>query len=163
MCSALIGFHVFTGCDSVSSFMERPVCTDVNQARLHLFKLDVRSETGMPPNQDALQKHILRANYQAAIHKACMEQYPEIPPPVNHGWKLVDNNLVIDWMDRPPAPDSILEFVQCGCKKSKCQQRNCSCVQNGLPCTDLCHCSNCENKFVSDEMEDEVDTDEEVI
>ncbi|XP_071822275.1 uncharacterized protein [Apostichopus japonicus] len=210
ICSALIGFHVFTGCDSVSSFYgkgkvkclkvlkSRPefcntfsslgetfdvpnelsktlqsfvcclygqtACTDVNQARLNLFRLDVRCETGMPPTQDALQKHILRANYQTAIHKLCFEQFPEVPPPISHGWKVVDDNLDIDWMDCPPAPDSVLEFVQCGCKKSKCRQRICSCVQNGLPCTDLCHCSDCDNKFAYNEVEEEeVDSDEEVI
>ncbi|KAJ8048480.1 hypothetical protein HOLleu_00812 [Holothuria leucospilota] len=34
-----------------------------------------------------------------------------------YGWVMSENELSIDWMDLPPAPSSILEYVQCSCKK----------------------------------------------
>lgn len=137
------------------------VCTDVSDARLNLFKLNGRCATSLPPNADSLEKHTLRANYQAAIHKRCLEQLAEIPSPAGHGWKIVNDQLVIDWMDLPPAPKSIAECVQCACKKSKCQQGSCSCIQNALPCTDLCKCVNCENVSLLPEDSTEVDSEDE--
>ena len=45
-------------------------------------------------------------------------------------------------MNEPkPAPDSLLEFLACGCKKSGCQNNRCVCVSKGLNYTDLCDCS----------------------
>ncbi|KAJ8039233.1 hypothetical protein HOLleu_16883 [Holothuria leucospilota] len=116
----------------------------------------------MPPNADSLDKHILRANYQAAIHKRSLEQLPEIPSPVGHGWNIVNDQLIIDWMDLPPAPaKSILECVQCSCKKSKCQRGSCSCIQKALPCTDLSQRVNCENVSLQQEVSSELDSDDE--
>jgi hypothetical protein len=48
-------------------------------------------------------------------------------------------------MRQKPAPDSLLEFLACGCKKSKCQNNMRICVANGLNCTDLCNCNTCAN------------------
>ena len=36
--------------------------------------------------------------------------------------------MAIDWMTIPAAPDSVLEFVNCQCKKG-CDSRRCSCVK----------------------------------
>ena len=84
-------------------------------------------ETAMPPNKDALSKHIQRANYQAAIYKRVCEQFPEVPSTHDRGWKVEDGDISVHWMDLPPAPDSVLEFVHCSCKKSKCSQGKGSC------------------------------------
>eukprot|EP00795_Rhopilema_esculentum_P008785 gene8785-14815_t len=57
-----------------------------------------------------------------------------------------------------PAPQSVLELIKCGCK-GRCKGReNCSCLKNGLSCTELCKCADCENikDFAADE---ETDTD----
>jgi hypothetical protein len=51
----------------------------------------------------------------------------------------------VKWMSQKPAPDSILEFSLCGCKKSGCKNNMCSCVANGLKCTDICGCTQCLN------------------
>ncbi|KAJ8030340.1 hypothetical protein HOLleu_26725 [Holothuria leucospilota] len=138
----------------VCSLYGQSVCQNGNEARYNIFKLNARSESAMPPNQDALRKHILRANYQAAIHKACLKQFPDVPSPIGHGWVISENELSIDWMDLPPAPSGILEYVQCSCKKSKCRQRTCSCTQSGLPCTDLCKCKDCDNAVEVNEIDD---------
>ena len=60
------------------------------------------------------------------------------------------------------APDSVLEFLSCGCSKS-CDTNRCTCRANELKCTDLCKLKDCSN--ISTEVLDEFngscsDTDE---
>ena len=47
-------------------------------------------------------------------------------------------------MDLLPAPDDILENVECSCK-SGCSTNRCSCFKGILSCTSLCKCSGCTN------------------
>ena len=47
-------------------------------------------------------------------------------------------------MDFTPAPDEILENVECSCKKG-CASNRCSCVKANLSCTSLCKCLDCSN------------------
>lgn len=188
---ALVGYHCFTGCDSVSAFkgkgkfkgykimldneeyqdlfcsmgkdwgleaidmetVERFVCElygnsklkSVNDARYEIFRGSYKTDTTLPPNLDSLIHHTKRANYQAAIHRRCLETNIGAPNPVGNGWKMEDNNLTILWNSQPIAPDSILKSVSCSCKKTKCIQRNCSCLEAKIKCSELCHCINCEN------------------
>ena len=72
-----------------------------------------------------------------------------------------------------PAPDAVLYLVKCGCGKDKCGNNRCGCRRAGLPCTDLCSCSNneteeacdnvdiIENDSCDDETSDEQDNDSE--
>ena len=66
-------------------------------------------------------------------------------------------------MSQKPAPDSLLEFLACGCKKSGCQNNSCLCVTNGLSCTDLCDCSTCTNTTPDeDDVNTRFELDEEI-
>ena len=65
--------------------------------------------------------------------------------PVEHGSTDVDGSLAVQWEHLKPDPDSILEFVSCSYKKSKCATNHCICAPVNLPCTDLCDCTNCKN------------------
>lgn len=75
------------------------------------------------------------------------------------------NDLVIDWMDLAPAPDSVLELAFCKCKKSKCilgkADEQCR-VNRGLVCTDLYQCNKCDNMELhpNEGLEDEEVGDE---
>jgi hypothetical protein len=61
-------------------------------------------------------------------------------------------------MTRPSAPDSLLEYVQCNCKKG-CKTSRCSCLKSGLRCTDICGCDDCQNSQRADPNEsDEEDS-----
>ncbi|KAM3598908.1 uncharacterized protein V6R79_024083 [Siganus canaliculatus] len=56
-------------------------CGDVNNARVKLFNSGKCSGRDLPPTKDCLQKHIQRANYQAAVHRRSLECKPDIPAP----------------------------------------------------------------------------------
>ena len=151
----------------VCSLYVQKDCSEVNEARYFLFSTANREENTMPPNKDSLLKHIQCANFQSAIYKHSL-QCPDIPSPVDYGWKLhdneLDNKLEIDWMNM--QPESILEHSTCTCKKSKCEvghgSNNC-CVFWGIPCTELCTCKNCCNiNYCDDEEDEHTDLDEEL-
>ena len=85
----------------------------------------------------------------------------DIPPPGCHGWRIVDGELKIVWMTSPPAPDSILEFIHCGCKTG-CETQRCSCKKAMMRCTDICTCAGCMNAEFDDEQSDEEKEEEEL-
>ena len=73
-------------------------CSEVNEAKHNLFLLAAKAEASTPPTSDSLQKHALRSNYQAAIQTRCLEQFPVIPRPDGHGWKVSkDTGLQVVW------------------------------------------------------------------
>lgn len=56
---------------------------------------------------------------------------------------------LLDW--------TVMELVCCGYKGS-CQTRRCSCVSNGLPCTEACTCQdNCVNSVTEEQIENDYD------
>lgn len=138
--------------DNITTLLEQYVCclygqqdaTDVNNARYRMFKLGKVTEESLPPNSDSLQQHILRVNFESYIRKHSTIPIVAAPSPVGYGWKLESDELAITWGTLEPAPDSILEYVSCKCKKG-CQTRRCSCHKAKLKCTELCQCNSCEN------------------
>ena len=58
-------------------------------------------------------------------------------------------------MCEKPAPDAVLEFVSCCCKKNGCKTGACNCVSLELVCTDACGCTSCENSSSEDTETDE--------
>ena len=138
---------------------------EVNKLRYEMFrsrKGDISSGL-LPPCEDALRQHTNRANYQAAIWRRSLDSSPQIPSPTDgHGWNLIDGELGICWLTRPPAPDVVLELMACKCPR-RCDE-TCPCVMNGLSCTPACRLQDCtnmqdENEVQSDDMEDS-DSDE---
>lgn len=112
----------------------------VNESRYQLFtKLQNVDPHMLLPSKNALTLHILRANYQAGIWRRTLCPDPTIPDPVGNGWTRRGEKLEVLWIDNLPAPQAILQLVTCGCK-SVCDTRRCTCLKNGLPCTDACKC-----------------------
>ena len=64
----------------------------------------------LPPCQQALRKHILRANYQALIWRKADIAYPDIPHPSGHGWNLSEDILSIDWCE-VPVPQQLVDIL----------------------------------------------------
>ena len=106
--------------EEVDTKLERSVCQlhgkasrDVNDQRYKLFCSKGLQSQQLSPTIDAIRKHIRRANYQTAIWKRSLESHPEIPSFAENGWKIVNEQLKIDWNDLPLAPDALLELLSC--------------------------------------------------
>lgn len=120
-------------------------CDSVDAARYNWFRLGCKSEVSLPPNKDSLMLHIRRANYQACIFRRSLCQKMNMPPPTEHGWAEDNRELSITWSTLPPAPENILAYAHCSCKKSACNSDRCSCRRAEVSCTELCGCTDCGN------------------
>ncbi|XP_068232399.1 uncharacterized protein [Palaemon carinicauda] len=129
-------------------YVIRSEICDVNVMRYELFRVkDGHVESAqLPPCKDCLYLHAARANYQAAIWYRALKADPKVPSPLEcKGWSLGDDGeLLINWMTGAAAPNVVLEFLFCKCKKS-CKLPSCQCIVNGLPCTQACILQDCEN------------------
>ena len=127
--------------------------TDVNLLRYQLFctrRGEVESSQ-LPPCQDCLFMHSVRANYQAAIWRRSLQTQPSVPSPKHHGWTTNDEGqLDIQWMRGSPAPDAVLQLLSCKCVRS-CKLPECTCLNNGLKCTNLCKLQTCANQCSEEE------------
>ena len=124
----------------------KKMMTSVNDVRCCLFCLGSYSDECLPPTYNCLMKHIQPASYQAFIWKKCLLARILPPSPVGNGWVVLEGHLTIKWMDSNFAPDHLLEFANCGCKKG-CSTQRCSYVKADLRCSDMCKCVNCVNNL----------------
>lgn len=139
----------------------------VNELRYQLFcaKRGEAESSQLPPCRDCLYLHAQRANFQAAIWRRCLQAKPSVPSPTEHGWTEDDGNLAILWMRSAPAPEVVLELLACKCSRV-CKLPSCTCLGNGLVCTDMCKLQTCTNQAAVQEQEDpepdlEPDSDDE--
>lgn len=116
---------------------------NVNTARKQLFckKKNVAvTMHDIPPTQDALRQHLLRAVYQGGfVWAQALVPMQTLPEPSDWGWLLVENQWEPRWMTLPELVKSCPELVRCGCKMG-CSTKRCKCVKADLPCTSLCGC-----------------------
>lgn len=156
--------------DELFSVLQHFVCliyapstktTSVNQLRHALFfakRGEVESSL-LPPCEDSLMKHVMRANYQALVWRRSMESNPSVPNPVGHGWSRGDDGvLTIDWLKGKPAPDAVMELIACQCQRT-CKAGSCACIDNGLKCTTICRLQHCSNQQVDDDAEAVLEVD----
>ena len=104
------------------------------------------------------QKLMMSTNYPIGLH--CRQ----VPSPVRQGWVEEDGNLSIKWMSGEPAPAVLLEFLSCSCGRS-CKLPTCTCLANGLKCTDMCRLRDCNNRaededILDDECSNDVEDDD---
>ena len=131
--------------------------TDINRARYKLFtnRTKLPEPQKLPPTKDALILHLKRVNFQTPEWKSALVAQTEYRDPAENGWKrTAENTLKIQWTEKEPALESLLVFVSCSCKNSKCATRACRCRKVQLHCSDLCDCLNCDNR--ADDVESEV-------
>ena len=146
--------------------------TEVNKLRYQLFcaKRGEVESSQLPPCEDCLFMHTLRANYQAAIWRRSLQNKPIVPECKGLGWTTdEDGRLSVDWMRGSPAPDAVLQMLSCKCVRS-CKLPDCTCLSNGLKCTDMCRLHTCTNQTREEDSEvtlidcsdyDDYDDDEE--
>ena len=146
----------FVGCTNQRH--QRHVKT-VKALRWSLFKKNQAESDRLPPTQAALHQAILRVHYQLLVWNNDHVANPVLPSPEGYGWQDEDGKLVPVMTKLPPAPEEIIQLVQCKCAKSRCSNNRCQCQKAGLVSTDICLCSeDCQNKYA--ESDDEYDEDE---
>uniref|UniRef100_UPI00358F38F6 uncharacterized protein n=1 Tax=Myxine glutinosa TaxID=7769 RepID=UPI00358F38F6 len=134
----------------------------VNEMRYQLFRIKNGNvdSSQLPPCMDSLKMHAVMANYQAAIWQRSLTGKPSIQSPVDsNGWPLDDEGqLIVNWTTGPIAPDAVLGFLSCKCKRI-CQLPSCQCMVNGLKCADACRLETCDNMKDDDVNDDFIDLD----
>ena len=92
-------------------------CSDVDLLRYQILKGGKFGGEYMPPNSDSLELLLQCSCYQCYLWRHAMMPTVNAPAISNHGWKVEDGRVSIQWMNLAPAPDSILAFVTCSCKE----------------------------------------------
>ena len=108
----------------VAEFYGIRSCTGINDARYQRFcaKGKAPEPQQLPPTEDELFLHCQRATNVTHICKSTLSPNVDATDPVGHGWcKVGTETLEIKWMNQKPAPDALLEFLSCECKKSECR------------------------------------------
>ena len=67
----------------------------INDLRYRLFCTSQRMVSNLPPTEDVLYQHALRACYQTYIWRRSVVAQPFIPPPTEHGWAVSEDSIYI--------------------------------------------------------------------
>ena len=59
------------------------------------------------------------------LEKSYICPLPKVPFPDGHGRKIAEGETILKWLNSKPAPEKILEFVSCSCKKSCLNEDSC--------------------------------------
>ena len=112
---------------------------EVNKCRRYLFTKGRQLES-LPPTQDALFQHVLRAVYQGSfVWGQATIAMQILPKPTDWGWKMIQDEFAPMWGNLPPIAKALRELTTCGCVT--CIANRCSCMKVDLPCTELCKCN----------------------
>ena len=80
-----------------------PSISEINEERFTLFCKSKNIQCHqLPPTKDALQKRILRRNFQAAVWKAPVSRYSVYHKQKKHGW-VIEKRYVVRLLDGPAA------------------------------------------------------------
>ena len=117
--------------------------TTMNKLRYKLFagKKSTPKVKTLPPTDEALEAHILRAHLQVMIWKSADRNHPPAVDINKFGWTIVDGlPEPVVGVDEV-APAFLLSVVACSCASDKpCSRGNCSCRSSGVSCTQYCRC-----------------------
>ncbi|XP_033125055.1 jerky protein homolog [Anneissia japonica] len=58
------------------------------------------------------------------------------------------------WRLMPNRSHNLMEIIKCGCKTG-CNQGRCQCNKMNMKCSDLCQCTNCQNRDDKDTMNED--------
>ena len=113
----------------------------------------------LPPCEDSLLMHAQLTNYPAAFWRCSLQCTPTCH--ILSWVDLSDEQLENHWNSGLPAPLAVglpaLELLFCKCVRAW-KLPDCTCLANGLKCTDLCKLKRCENQKL-DEEEHALDMD----
>lgn len=111
----------------------------LNELRYFLFCQNRKQKNELlPPTSDSLLQNLKRVKYQTFVLRKALTAIQHLPQPESNGWVREDSSLKPVYMSKEPASSSLLELMTCTCQ-SGCQ-RNCSCDNTGLSCSEACYC-----------------------
>ena len=131
----------------------KSTCTNDLRFKLYCSKQGKLEAKSIPLCLDCLKLHSRRASFQAFVWRQCLVPKPIIPSPLDHGWKMVEDEIAIKWNTIKPAPEEVLALMFCTCSK-KCVAETCPCIGNGLFSTDPCTKTDCQN-YINEDINDE--------
>ncbi len=116
----------------------------------------------LPPTEQNLFLHILRAHLQTILAKSADKQAPPDIEITDFGWEIKDGTPVPATSSQPPGPQDLMDVVRCSCKADgkACGTESCSCHHGNISCTVYCACGcgdGCFNLFKRYEDEDVVE------
>ncbi len=106
---------------------------DLDSFRYQVFLRKVASantyvdSSSLPPISAAAAYHIYRFYLQVQTWKDCSD----LLSPVDWGWRVNEGVMYPIKTDLPPAPESILKVIKCGCKGT-CSTARCTCKKTAL-------------------------------
>ena len=109
-----------------------PRHTDIRRG----FFAKSKSPVSLPLTSDALIFHVKRSHYQATIFRQAHISHPNIPSPVEMGWKLEGEKL----LPVLPVPDSCHQLISYQCTTGS-RTTQCKCRRVNLTCTSVCGCA----------------------
>ena len=103
----------------------QPSYTSVNKLRYDSFSQKYQGTSGqvlsafdgidlslLPPCRASLEMHAQRANYQTFIWCHAHEQFPNIPSPEGHGWKIDDEgSFDFEWTGGNIVPQELIDIL----------------------------------------------------
>ena len=115
-----------------------------------MFKRRKAESDRFPPTKAALHQAILRAHYQLMVwNNDCVSNHVLLSPR-GYGWTMENDEWIPVMTTLSPAPEAIIQLVNCKCAKERCSTNRCQSRKAELLCTDLCSCSKdddkCENQ-----------------
>ena len=179
---AILGFHVFTGCDQTGRFngksksswwmvfMEAvdPILQALSALgngedlpnlstleNLECFVVQMYGGNKTPKDITTIAKlrWFLFSKFQ---HDACPEIQDFSKSLCNNGWELNGSSLQLIMTNNLPAPLALIELRVCRCKNN-CSIRRSKRLKNELICTDMCKCSSCKNTDSFEGSNDEIE------
>ena len=136
----------------ISMYSKNIDAHSVNLARKILFFQRSQNVEHIPPCQNSLYQHYLRAVYQAGVWASSLHLIMNLPGPDGYGWNhSPDDTSGIKWFPNWMTQREAMEecrklFLTCSCN-GPCTR--CKCANAGLNCTAMCSCS-CSGKTPGD-------------
>ena len=104
-CKAMLALFNADQNDSLAYIRYNMLCKKV--ARAKMFVTPER----LPPTASACKFHSLRTYYQVMEWMGCCEEMA----PSEWGWKVEGDKLVPMMTDKSPAPEALIQMIQCNC------------------------------------------------
>ena len=133
----------FVGSNVARLYNPKGDAKEIQALRCSPFRKVGKKPENMPPTEDALHQHILRAHHQSLVWRNANVPNPGIPNPTTSGWYLEHNQLMFRLMTKEGFTAECVNIATCACSKGPpcLLTGRCKCRKNGLRCSLACKCA----------------------